>query len=168
MSRSPSGRVATARPSDEGYTLIELMVVMAMAAVLLALAVMGVARWAEAEAQAGSARTLQTVLRQAQVRAVTEGVSVCVDFDTAAGEYRVYRYACDTTPLEPIIGPFELAADQAFGVVEFSSPDGSSFSGVTFKPSGTAWPGSVTVNRAGSGKEYRIDVEGLTGRVDLS
>ena len=47
-----------------------------------------------AEAHKGAATDMQTVMRQTQVRAVTEGVTFCVKFDTAAETYTVYRHPC--------------------------------------------------------------------------
>jgi len=156
------------RPDDSGFTLIEVLATMAVGAILMTISVIGFQRWASAESQQGAAKSLQTVLRQSQVRAVTEGLSICVKFDVPAGTYTVYRYACDTTPLVLISGPYTLDGKTKFTSASFTAPNGSTQSGVTFRSSGTAWRGAVVLSREDSSKTYRIDVEGLTGRVSLS
>ena len=65
---------------DSGFTMIELLVTIALLGIMMAIAVSGWSAWAKASRQSGTARELQSVLRQAQVRAVTEGRAVCVAF----------------------------------------------------------------------------------------
>ncbi|WP_180934148.1 prepilin-type N-terminal cleavage/methylation domain-containing protein [Nocardioides ungokensis] len=67
---------------DSGFTLIEIMVVVALVSLMSALGVGAYKSWALAHAQLGAATDLQTILRQTQVRAVTEGFAFCVKFDT--------------------------------------------------------------------------------------
>ena len=50
------------------------------------------------------ARELQSVMRQAQVRAVTEGRAICVSFRVAQNDYTVYRGPCGGTT-ETVLGP---------------------------------------------------------------
>jgi hypothetical protein len=106
-------------------------------------------------------------MRQTQVRAVTEGVGFCIDFDTAAGSYTVYRYSCGPAMVK-VNGPFELASDLSFSNVLFTKPDATTAGQVNFRSSGTAWPGGLVITRTGSAKAYTLTVEGLTGRVAIS
>lgn len=150
---------------DQGYSLIEILTTIAIMGTLLALGVGGFRNWAIAKDQEGAAADLQTVLRQTQTRAITEGVSFCVTFDVAASSYTVSRYACGT-PLEKTNGPFEMNDERVtFTDISFRQPDGSFTTSLTFKPTGTATGGSVTVRREGSTKTYLVSVEGFTGRV---
>ena len=160
------------RARDSGFTLIEIMVVVALISLVSAIGVGSWRQWAIASAHKGAAADLQTVMRQTQVRAVTEGVSFCVKFDTTAETYTVYRRPCDTPaalPLVKVNGPFTLGDSHLLLTgVQFQQPDGSFASYVTFRASGSAWPGGLTIARSGSTKTYSLDVEGLTGRVSIS
>lgn len=151
---------------DGGYTMTEIIVTIGIAGVVMAFAVGGWTRWSGAADQEGTATTIQAVLRDAQQRAVTEGTSVCVAFDTGAGQWTVLRGACGATT-------DQLSRDEVEGggtglaSARFTASAGSPTSGVTFFPRGTATPGSVEVTRNGSDKVWTVAVEGLTGRVSI-
>ena len=51
---------------DGGFTLIEVLVAIGLSGVMAALAIGGYGRWAESSAHKGTAREVQTVMRQAQ------------------------------------------------------------------------------------------------------
>ena len=154
------------RRGPEGFTLVELCWTMAIFGVLAAISVGGFRGWTQAREHSGTAVAVQSLLREAQQRAVTEGRAMCVNFDVGTQTYEMYRGACnDPAPIllesrRPDSGHVHLAAPAFIGA---SGPTPGP--GVTFKPRGTAWPGSVQVTRTGSGKVYTISVEGLTGRV---
>jgi hypothetical protein len=106
-------------------------------------------------------------MRQAQVRAVTEGRAICVSFRVPQNDYTVYRGACDDAAKVRIRGSVvSRSAGVRLAAPSFTGPSGAS-EGVTFNARGTAWPGSVQLTRAGSSKTYTLTVEGLTGRVSL-
>jgi type IV fimbrial biogenesis protein FimT len=154
---------------DAGYTLIEVMVTIALLSAIMLIAISGWSSYAKASAQDGAAQEVQSVLRQAQQRAVTEGSSMCVLFDTANSSFKLYRRACDDSTKIALEGPWKV---DDHGVrlesAAFTSPSGPDQLGVTFTPRGTAWPGQVKIKRADSGKVRTVDVEGLTGRVSSS
>lgn len=153
---------------DGGFTLIEVLVVITLLGVMMAIAVSGFSSWSKASAHSGTAREIQTVLRQAHQRAITEGRAMCVWFDTTANTYTLYRGACDVSTKTKIAGPYETGADEVrISSPVFTAPSGAS-AGVTYFARGTGWPGEVRVTRTGSGKVYVLKVEGLTGRVSLS
>jgi len=154
---------------DSGFTLIEIMVVVALVSLLSALGAGAYRSWALAHAQLGAATDLQTILRQTQVRAVTEGYAFCVKFDTTNQSYTVYRYACAPTGNVKVNGPIKLGDSRLqLAAVNFTAVAPATTSEVTFRASGSATPGGLSITRVGSTKTYAIAVEGLTGRVSLS
>lgn len=156
-------------PRDGGFTLIETMVTIALLGAMMAIAVSSWSSWSRASEQSGTAREIQSLLRQAQQRAVTEGRSMCVLFDTAANKYTLFRGRCDEPSRQHLAGPFDTGSPKVQVVSPaFTSSTSTQNSGVTFTPRGSAWPGGVRVTRTGSAKVYVLTVEGLTGRVLLA
>lgn len=152
---------------DDGFTLIEVLVAIGLSGLMAALAVGGYSRWAESSAHIGTAREVQTTMRQAQQQAVTEGRATCVWFNVSNDTYTVYRGACEASTKQKLTGPHKTATDDvALSGPSFVASSGSS-AGVTFYARGTAASGEVSVTRSGSAKVYRLTVEGLTGRVSL-
>jgi prepilin-type N-terminal cleavage/methylation domain-containing protein len=150
---------------EGGFTLIEVVVTLALLGIMMAVAVSGWSSWSKASEHVGTAREIQSVLRQTQQRAVTEGGAMCVLFDVTANAYTAYRGACADTAKALLQGPIEVdSADVQLSSPAFGSPSGP---GVTFYARGTALPGTVKVIRPGSPKEYVVSVEGLTGRAFL-
>lgn len=152
---------------DSGYTLVEVMVTIALMGVLMAITVGGWSAWARASEQSGTARELQTRLRAIHQRAITEGTAMCVLFAADGSHYTVYRGACADSGRVEVEGPVGTNGD----AVRLGSPSftgTTATTGVTFFARGTATPGSVRVTRSGSSKTYTVAVEGLTGRVSLS
>ncbi|MBM7507568.1 prepilin-type N-terminal cleavage/methylation domain-containing protein [Nocardioides salarius] len=153
-----------ARP-DDGVTMVELVVVIAMMGALMAFAVVGWSAWARASAQDGAASTLEGTLRQAQQQAVSDGWATCVQFDAAADTWTTYEGACGSGGAV-LTGPVGLGDGRLDLVdVAFSPTTGGSTAGVTFSARGTATPGRVRIARDGSDRVVTIAVEGLTGRV---
>jgi type IV fimbrial biogenesis protein FimT len=147
---------------DSGFTLIEVLVSIALMVVLMAIAVSGWSAWARAGEQSGTARELQSTLRQTQQRAVTEGTAMCVTFTSIT--YTVSRGSCTNSP--------PLAANRVEGPVPAGRgvqiASGAFPQGVSFSARGTTTDGSVTVTRTGSSKVYTLQIEGFTGRVSLA
>lgn len=164
---------ATSR--DDGFTLIEVLVTVALLGAAMAIAVAGFSRYSSAHEQQGTARSLQSALRDAQQRAVTEGRAMCVQF--ADTSYTVWRTSCDPATGVKVAGP--VATESADVHIDIAASET-----LTFTPRGTATWSSIetdplqescghvtalrfTVSRDGSDKTYALCVVHLTGRVDL-
>jgi prepilin-type N-terminal cleavage/methylation domain-containing protein len=152
---------------DSGLTLIEVLTAMAILGALMAVAVGGWSAWTNASAHSGTAREIQSAMRQAQQQAITEGTATCVLFDEAAETYAVYRGGCSDSTKQKVAGPVTAANGIDIDDPSFIATSGSS-PGVTFQGRGTATPGDVRIGRNGSGTTYQLAVDWLTGRVSLS
>lgn len=152
---------------DSGFTLLELMVTIAISGILMAIAVGGWTSWAKASAHSGAAREIQSAMRQAQQQAVTEGTATCFWFDAAADTYAVYRGRCTDAGKVLVKGPVEVSPYVDITAPEFTSPSGD-VAGTSFLGRGTGSAGDVTIARPGSTKKYVLTVDGLTGRVGIS
>lgn len=154
---------------DEGITLVEVLVTISLMSIMMAIAITGWSSWGRASAHSGTARELQSVMRQAQQRAVTEGRATCVWFDTTTDSYSIYRGRCSETTKTLVTGPVATGHDTIeLADPSFTSAAGTPAPGVTFQGRGTGSPGTVKILREGSSKVYTIKVEGLTGRVSLN
>jgi type II secretory pathway pseudopilin PulG len=152
-------------PSDRGFTLVEVCWVTLIAGVVATTAVTRVQGWTDAHDHSGTAAQIQGLFREAQQKAVTEGRTMCVDFDVVAQTYSMYRGSCDDPAKVVLQGPMRPQGTKTrLSSPSFNGPGGIS-TGATFAPRGTAWPGSVRVIRTDGAKIWTLSLEGLTGRV---
>lgn len=153
------------RTGDTGFTLVEVMVTIALAGVLMGVVVSGWSRWAGANAFSGAVVEVQDVLRSAQQRAVTDGSRVCVILDADADTYTVRRDSCASTA-ERLRGP--VALDSRVNLQQaVRAGSTTAITGFTFLPRGDVLEGGkVTLSRDGdAGTTRTITVAQLTGRV---
>lgn len=149
---------------DAGFTMVEVLVTISLMTTVMGFAVAGWSSWSRAHAHQGAATDLQSTLRHAQQRAVTDGGPVCVRFDTAADSWQLERGTCGDAAGTVLSGPWELGSALDLQGASFTHPDATR-AAVTFTSRGTATPGRVEVRREDTGAVRRITVEGLTGRV---
>lgn len=149
-------RMSRPRPAH-GFTLLELLVVLAMAALLLAVVPPMVGNALPGLKLKGSARELAAALRYARGYAAVHGREAVLRLDlegrryTVTGRDRSYQVP-EALGLELVTARTERTAEQQ-GAIRFF-PDGGSTGG------------RITVSY--EGRSYRVDVDWLTGRVRIS
>ena len=74
---------------DSGFTLVELMIVIAVSAIIVMFAVPGVLGWMPNYRLKGAANDLYSNLQWAKLNAVKENKEWAVVFDTANGQYHI-------------------------------------------------------------------------------
>jgi general secretion pathway protein H len=149
-------RIATSR-TEAGFTLLELIVVLALGAIIYAVilsAPLGRASSADLKA---SARTLASGLRQAQTMAMASRRDAVLTLDV---ESREYITSGETQPRRlPENIELKLYAAQS----EVTSERRGS---IRFYPDGSSTGGRITV--FSGERKYLVDVDWLTGRVSIA
>jgi general secretion pathway protein H len=142
-------------PADEGFTLLELIIVLAIMGLVLGVAIShGPVRSQGLQTRA-AAGALAQALRSARAQAIDTGRDVTVAIDP---ERR--QFDADNSPVQT------LAPGMAVAVLPpaLKGPNGTGL--IRFAPDGSATGGEVLL---GSGaRRLRIDVEWLTGRVKVA
>jgi prepilin-type N-terminal cleavage/methylation domain-containing protein len=83
--------------ADQGFTLLEVLVVMAIMAVLSAIAIPGFSRWLPNYRLKGAARDLYSNIQLAKMGAVKENGEWAVVFNTAGNSYQIVSGGADRT-----------------------------------------------------------------------
>lgn len=169
--------------SESGFTLIEVLVAMALLAVVLTLAVGALRHFWLVRALTNSKDTLITQLRSTQQGAVSESFPVVygVRFDVGTDTWYEVRYdpgnpgsGDDTCSVEEKntlaagvkIGSAAFTADGVIGPVcraATSAPASAAFA--FFYPRGNATAGNVVLEQTRLGRTSGVEVAGITGRV---
>ena len=141
---------------ERGFTLLEMMVVLVIAAIAYAVLLSAPLGKASAADLKAAARTLASGLRQAQSTAMATRKDAVLTIDV---ESREYVTTLDTTPRKlPENLELKLYAAQS----EVSSERRGS---IRFYPDGSSTGGRITVSSGE--RKYLVDVDWLTGRVTI-
>jgi general secretion pathway protein H len=139
---------------ERGFTLVELLVVFAILALIMWLAPVAFERLRESAQYRDTVRTMQSQLRTARYRAMTEGKEIRFTVDLNRRLYGIDDMAPRSLPdalnLRAIVAGVELQQQ--------------SVAAIRFLPNGGATGGSIEILRApGTGTRLRVDW--LSGRV---
>ncbi len=142
--------------SAAGFTLLEIIIVLAIGAAIYALLLGVPLRGASAADLKAAARSLASGLRQAQITAMATRRDASVTLDLESREFLV---AGDKQP-------HKLPDDVDLKLYTAESEVTSQRTGgIRFYPDGSSTGGRITVS---SGKrQYLVDVDWLTGRVSI-
>jgi general secretion pathway protein H len=140
-----------------GFTILEVLVVLVIAAAAYAVMASTFTRSASSGDLKAAARSLASGLRQAQTTAMTTRRDVLLTVDVEAREFQVagdaaVRKLPERVDLKLFTAQDEVASDRS-GAIRFY-PDGSSTGG------------RITVSSGE--RKYLVDVDWLTGRVSIT
>jgi general secretion pathway protein H len=143
--------------SQRGFTLLEIIVVLVLAAIIYAVVLSGPLGKASGADLKAAARTLASGLRQAQTTAMATRRDAVLTIDVESREFVTTR---DPQPKKlPDSLELKLYAAQS----EVASERRGS---IRFYPDGSSTGGRITV--ASGERKYLVDVDWLTGRVSIA
>lgn len=149
------------RKSANGFTLVELMVVLAIAAVMVGVVLPRGARMFETMQYRDAVRQLQQAASSARFQAITKGSAMDLVLEPAAARYLVKQadQGMDDVDMSALDADLRFAATTAGEV----SP-GLGLAAIRFYPHGGSTGGSMSVQRT-NGSGVRLRVDWLLGRV---
>lgn len=141
-----------------GVTLVELIVVMAIIAIAALALVPNIGTWITYYRLRSATRDITSVLRTAQMKAVSNNISYQVRFDAGGNSFLLlYQTTGGFKPEGP-----SQKLPQGVAIVDVSFSGGANYA--VFNPDSTASAGHVTLVNA-KGMRRTITVSSATGRV---
>jgi len=141
-------RILSKDRREKGVTLIELVVVMAIVAILGLFMAPAIGEWVDNFRIKQAARDIASTLQLAKMQTISTRQTHSVNFTLADGTYRI-------TP-----GGSDSQVSKGVTIVAGSATS------ISFNPNGTSTTsGTVTINNA-KGKQYQVSVS-TTGRIQM-
>lgn len=152
---------------EDGFTLIELMVVMGIIGILMTLTSYAIFSYWRAQQLSGATQQIITDLRDAQVRAQSEVRTYRVQFDVDNERYRITR--CEgndcTDPLSfAVVQTIQMENGIDISTASFTYGTTSDGTSVYFQPRGVSSNGSVVIRSTRLNQDRVITIDGLTSR----
>lgn len=148
-------RVAGGAPRHSGFTLVELLVVLVIAALMMALVGTSLSRSISGAEIRAAAREMAASMRYTRTRAILDKQEQVFYVDTENRSYLAPRR-------EPVELPEGMEVELNTARSELTS---ETVGGIRFYPDGGSTGGHVKL--AANGRIYRIDVAWLTGEAAL-
>jgi type II secretion system protein H len=156
---SPCERLLT------GFTLVEILIVIAIIGFLTAIAAPGVSAWVETFKFKNTVREIGITMQLARMKAIASGVEYRVVFDLDAETFFLERGnqadGSDTWIAEGVVTDVSSWADIAF-VNSYTTGKRNK----QFNPNGTSSTGSIRLDNA-KGKKYKITLNPTTGYINV-
>ncbi len=148
----------------KGITLIELLIVLVIIFIGAALMVPNISGWMYHYRLRSAARDVVSVMRTAQMKAVSSNSRYGVAFDTGTQEFRLYR---DSGGLQPDGASNGLPTGITFNAVSFQVDGTLNKRFVGFLPDSTASEDGAIVLANTKGVQREVQVSKTTGRIKL-
>ena len=149
--------------ANKGFTLVEVMITVALMAILMAIAVPSFMTWKESLDMKGAARGVASKLRLARQMAVTNNLEYRVEFDVDGKRYRL------TQGNQPS-GSTAWTTVAAWSDIESEWSTDADCSGtadmdISFSPRGSSGAGVICINDSSSAVRFMVNVSPINGRV---
>src|SRR5436305_560509 len=148
-----STKVSVLRQQQAGFTLVELLVTLAIVSFALVLVVGYKPPWSRALGLRGAAAEIVDGLRVARSRAIAQNRATRFEIDLNG-----HRFQIDSGPVRQLPASLGLAMLTITG-----ERQGSNTGSIRFNPDGSSTGGRIAL--ADSGRAITIGVDWLTGRV---
>ena len=162
------GHIRSKRDGREGYTMLEIMIIVVIIGIMAAMAVPTFYNVTPKLKARSQARSTLNYIRLARSRAISEGAQVGVYIDAANRQYLIFKDTVNPTLMTYDTGDSILVGPETIdGVVVIVS---STFANntVVFGPTGSASAsGNFVFDKDGGGARYTVSVLGSTGKSKL-